>query len=178
MDYKYIEQLLERYWNCETTVEEENILRAFFAQNDLPVELEQYKDLFVYEQVLQDSAILGEDFDKRLLEKVGAEEKATPIVVKARRNSLFMHLRPLYQAAAAVAVVVLMGTGVQHAFNRPTEVTGWDYDATAYKDSYSSPSEAYETIDAEVLDGLKEALQAPGKEEVKDTVVLNTPEVR
>ena len=27
MDYKYIEQLLERYWNGETTVEEEDILR-------------------------------------------------------------------------------------------------------------------------------------------------------
>ena len=30
MDYKYIEQLLERYWNCETSLEEEQILRAFF----------------------------------------------------------------------------------------------------------------------------------------------------
>ena len=33
MDYKYIEQLLERYWQCETTPEEENVLRAFFAQD-------------------------------------------------------------------------------------------------------------------------------------------------
>ena len=32
MDYKYIEQLLERYWACETTLEEEQILRAFFLQ--------------------------------------------------------------------------------------------------------------------------------------------------
>ena len=30
MDYKYIEQLLERYWNCETSLEEEQILRSFF----------------------------------------------------------------------------------------------------------------------------------------------------
>ena len=29
MDYKYIEQLLERYWACDTSVEEEQILRAF-----------------------------------------------------------------------------------------------------------------------------------------------------
>ena len=32
MDYKYIEQLLERYWNCETSAEEEQILRIFFQQ--------------------------------------------------------------------------------------------------------------------------------------------------
>ena len=25
MDYKYIEQLLERYWQCETSLEEEGI---------------------------------------------------------------------------------------------------------------------------------------------------------
>ena len=29
MDYKYINQLLERYWNCETSLEEEGILRAY-----------------------------------------------------------------------------------------------------------------------------------------------------
>ena len=50
MDYKYIEQLLERYWQCETTPEEENVLRAFFAQPDVPANLARYKALFVYEQ--------------------------------------------------------------------------------------------------------------------------------
>ncbi len=178
MDYKYIEQLIERYWDCETTVDEENILRAFFAQDDLPAELMQYKTLFVYEQIQQDTKPLGEDFDKRILEKVGAEKPATPLVVKARRNSILVHLRPLYQAAAAVAVVVLMGTGVQHAFNRPTEVAGWDYDAAAYTDSYSTPNEAYETIDAEVLDGLKEALQAPGMEADEDSTKQNLSTVK
>ena len=36
MDYKYIEQLLERYWNCETSTEEEQILRIFFQQKAIP----------------------------------------------------------------------------------------------------------------------------------------------
>ena len=31
MDYKYIEQLIERYWECETSQQEEDILRAFFV---------------------------------------------------------------------------------------------------------------------------------------------------
>ena len=37
MDYKYINQLLERYWAAETTLEEEKILRTFFSQTDIPV---------------------------------------------------------------------------------------------------------------------------------------------
>ena len=39
MDYKYIEQLLERYWEGETTLQEEAILRAFFSQEDVPAGL-------------------------------------------------------------------------------------------------------------------------------------------
>ena len=47
MDYKYITQLLDRYWKCETTLEEEEILKAFFCQKDVPADLCKYKDLFV-----------------------------------------------------------------------------------------------------------------------------------
>ena len=35
MDYKYIKQLLERYWNCETSLEESSP-PAFFSQEDIP----------------------------------------------------------------------------------------------------------------------------------------------
>ena len=43
MDYKYIKQLLEHYWVCETSLEEEEILRTFFSQKELPAELEKYR---------------------------------------------------------------------------------------------------------------------------------------
>ena len=45
MDYKYIEQLLERYWQCETSLEEESELRAFFSEGEIPAHLLQYRDL-------------------------------------------------------------------------------------------------------------------------------------
>ena len=47
MDYKYITQLLDRYWAAETSIEEERILRAFFSQTEVPEELKQYRSLFV-----------------------------------------------------------------------------------------------------------------------------------
>jgi hypothetical protein len=52
MDYKYIEQLLERYWECETTLQEEAILRAFFSQPEMPEvpeDIRKYRALFVCE---------------------------------------------------------------------------------------------------------------------------------
>lgn len=54
MDSKYIEQLLERYWQCETSLEDEAELRAFFSGNDVPGHLLRYKDLFVYQQLQQE----------------------------------------------------------------------------------------------------------------------------
>lgn len=47
MDYKYINQLLDRYWKGETSLEEEEILRAFFSQDELPAELKPYQALFL-----------------------------------------------------------------------------------------------------------------------------------
>lgn len=155
MDYKYIEQLLERYWAAETTVAEERVLRAFFSQNDVPAQLARYKDLFDYQGLAAAAEAPGEDFDRRLLELAGQtagagkEQRRT---VRAHRLTLAHRLRPLYHAAASVAIVMLLGTAAQHAFDRPQETAGWDYNAAAYKDSYDNPQEAYETLD----DGIRE----------------------
>ena len=54
MDYKYIEQLLERYWRCETSLEEEAILKTFFNQTHIPSHLMPYKPLFVSEKMWQE----------------------------------------------------------------------------------------------------------------------------
>ena len=146
MDYKYIEQLLERYWDCETSPEEERIPQTFFSQQDLPAHLVRYRDLFVYEQQ-QSQLHLGEDFDKRLLEAVAATEKPeTPRVVKVKKLGLAHRFRPLYKAAAAVAIVTLLGNAAQHSFRQAdgNEGATWDYNQSAYQDSYEDPQKAYE----------------------------------
>ncbi len=137
MDYKYIEQLLERYWQCETSVEEERILRAFFQQKEVPAHLLPYKELFVYQQQAKEMK-LSDDFDAKLLAKI--EEP----VVKARRLPLSYRLRPLLKAAACVAIALTVGNAVQHAFNRPGDESDYNYDA--YKDSFTDPQTAYGKI--------------------------------
>lgn len=53
MDYKWISVLLEKYWEGETTLEEEAALRDFFSTShpDLPDELLEAAPLFQYFQV-------------------------------------------------------------------------------------------------------------------------------
>ncbi len=47
MDSK-IKELLERYWNCETTLEEEHELRSYFNTETVPDELKDTAALFRY----------------------------------------------------------------------------------------------------------------------------------
>ena len=103
MDYKYIEQLLERYWNCETSLEEEQILRSFFRQKEVPAHLLRYKQLFAYQDVEKEKG-LGDDFDTRILTRIERP------VVKAQRLTMRTRFMPLFKAAAMIAVLFLMGT--------------------------------------------------------------------
>ena len=104
MDYKYIEQLLERYWNCETSLEEEQILRSFFRQKEVPAHLLRYKQLFAYQDVEKEKG-LGDDFDTRILTRIERP------VVKAQRLTMRTRFMPLFKAAAMIAVLFLMGNG-------------------------------------------------------------------
>ena len=118
MDYKYIEQLLERYWACETTLQEEAILRAFFSQEEIPEALRKYQALFTYEQ--QKDEPLGEDFEARILQQIGEAPVAKTVTLKSR-------LAPLFRAAAIVAIVLTLGNAAQ----APWE-WGWDDPKDAY----------------------------------------------
>ncbi len=114
MDYKYIEQLLDKYFECQTTLEEEQILRAFFAQENMPAHLLQYRELFVSQAFGKNAESLGTDFDERILSIIGAEKKEEEVKhVVARKVSLNKRLRPLYKAAACVAVVLAIGQAAQ-----------------------------------------------------------------
>ena len=114
MDYKYIEQLLERYFQCETTLKEEEILRSFFSQEDVPVWLTKYQTLFTYEA--QKEQLLDEDFDERILTMI---EQGEP--VKARVVTLAQRFMPLFKAVAIVAIILTLGNAAQAPWD-----CGWD----------------------------------------------------
>lgn len=112
MDYKYIEQLLERYFQGETSLQEEQILKSFFAQGaeDMPQELSQYAPLFT---MLSEKDTLGSDFDERLLRMTEGS-----VQVKARTISLAQRLKPLFAAAAMVAILLTLGNAINQSFKQ------------------------------------------------------------
>lgn len=154
MDYKYIEQLIERFWNAETSVEEEAILRAFFRQADVPENLQRYAALFeAFDE--EGSLELTAQFDERVLQRLAAEEQA---VVKAQRPTSLHILRPLFQAAAAVVVVTMIGIGAQRAAERANS-SAWDYNPASFENTYDNPHQAYKVLE-EGLEMFRRTAQA------------------
>ena len=151
MDYKYIEQLLERYWQCETTLQEETILRTFFSQPDsaeIPENIRKYRELFAFEE--QKEAPLGDDFDARILEEIGEAPKARTVILKNR-------LMPLFRAAAIVAILLTLGNAAQ----APWE-WGWD-----------DPKDAFAKFHAEQVDTVN-VLNTIQAENVTDSTKVTT----
>ena len=149
MDYRYIEQLMERYWEGETTLQEESILRTFFSQTDIPEDFRKFQPLFVCE--MQKEEPLGEDFDARILEQIGEAPVAKTVSLKDR-------LMPLFKAAAIVAIVLTLGNAAQ----APWEI--WEDPRDAYakaKEQFSDSVNVLTTIQAE---NLSDTIQAPAKE--------------
>lgn len=136
MDYKYIEQLVDRYFDGETTLEEEQILRSFFRQENVPTQLKAYQDLFRYEDKAG-KLELGEDFDAKILEAIGQP------VVKARSISLKVRLQPFYRAAAIVAIILTVGNAAQRSFTaNEEEMTGTE----SYTSTYTEPSASLQQV--------------------------------
>lgn len=125
MDYKYIEQLLERYWTCETTLQEEEILRTFFSQEDVPAALKKYRALFVYTQQEVTADVLGTDFDEKILSMIDE-----PAPVKARTVNMTQRLMPLFKAAAVVAIILTLSNALQVPFNSNNDKLGATIDGT------------------------------------------------
>lgn len=86
--------LLERYWACETTVDEERALRQYFADSDeIPDDLRPHRPLFAF----------------FASEKTLASERSLPALPPASSSGVFSLRRGFWMSAAA-GVALLIGT--------------------------------------------------------------------
>lgn len=162
-DYKYIEQLLERYWQCETSLEEEHELRAFFAGEGVPTHLLPYKDLFVY-QLEQQQVKISDDFEKRILSQIEVP------VVKAKHITFVARLTPMFKAVAMVVVVLSFGSILQQSFFADRNQLDYNYDA--YTDTYDDPEVAYKQVSSALM-MLSEGMNKSKDQHPADSIKLN-----
>ncbi len=154
MDYKYIEQLLERYWEGETTLQEENILRTFFSQPEIPEEFQKFQALFICQEEKEE--MMSDDFDARVLEMTEETEPKTKIVVLVSR------LKPLFKAAAIVAIILTLGNAAQAPWNY-----GWDNPKDEYAKFHQQEEDSVNMLSPIQAENVTDTLLVPNNDELK-----------
>lgn len=98
MEWKQIKQLSEKYWQADTTIEEEAALRKNITSSDDPMDPQEVEYFKTLEQF--SSAKLNDDFDDRFFAMV--EKKTIPLYQKS-----------WFQMAATILLVIGMAGGFQ-----------------------------------------------------------------
>ena len=67
MDYNNIKQILEKYWEGETSLQEENLLHEYFNSDDVVEELKDVQPMFQYFKEEQTTRIENPNFENELI---------------------------------------------------------------------------------------------------------------
>lgn len=134
MDYSEIRQLMQKYWEAETTSEEEALLRQFFAQPpaSLPDDLKDASLLFDF---------WAEEAERKMPEDPAWEEDPGNHPHQGATGTRTIRMVRMWKYAAAV-VILMIGVfafwQIRHARSLKTARTAF------YTDTYQDPEKAYE----------------------------------
>ncbi|MCF6361369.1 MAG: hypothetical protein L3J29_11490 [Cyclobacteriaceae bacterium] len=164
MDSKRIDLLLERYWNCVSTQEEEAEIKAYFnSKVEIPAHLKSTAPLFQYFTKEGEVKMLDKAFDHDLIEKLKQQPK------KGKERTLGQSFQNYMKVAAVIALVIAT------SFVFRMEI--WQDDKPELflvEDTFKTPEEAYaETKRALMLIASK---MNHGKREVKKISILSKAE--
>lgn len=115
-----IKELLDRYFEGASSLEEEQRLRDYFNQNEVSAELEVYQPIF---QVLQNEQAvqLPETFEASFMELLKNQAEETPVRTIRRPVRLWV------SRAAAVLILVLGLAWILQPTTKNTETAGIDW---------------------------------------------------
>jgi hypothetical protein len=74
MDFKERDDLLQKYWNCETSLEEEKQLREYFGGHDIPEQLKETASVFRYFEEAKKKSLNDVAFDSQVMRKVNPRQ--------------------------------------------------------------------------------------------------------
>lgn len=137
MDLNRIEQLLTKYWDCRTTLAEEQALKEFFNAGEVPEKWQNLVPLFKYYSEEEEKRTLHKDFDEQLFAKITVESSAEPS--SSGRGKMISLYYSVAKVAAVVLILITAGFFVREAYV-DKQVTVDTYTA----DTYEDPEKAFE----------------------------------
>lgn len=111
MTQQEIQNLIERFLDAETTLQEEQQLMEYFRQEDIPEELMQYREMFLdYGEVAPLQLPQGGEYINTL-----SDSKVT--TVELSREKQPPRMIRLWAVAASIAVLMALGAGYLYNIN-------------------------------------------------------------
>ena len=144
MNIEQIKSLLARFYEGQTTPEEERQLVAFFRREDVPEDLQQDKQLFLLlaqtseQEMPQDIA----DEITAFVNNLGQTDIQPLTHVSEQHKGVIYRLKTppkvMYRVAATVAILLAIGGGVLHHLRT--------YATDPFRDTCATPEEAADAI--------------------------------
>lgn len=142
MTIEQLKSLLSRFYEGQTTPDEERLLAAYFRREDVPEELQEDKQLFLMLAQISDQEMptdIAEEITA-FVNNLGQTEKK-PVLSKEKQNKgIIYHLKTppkmFYRVAAMVAILIALGGGVI-AYQKQND---------PFRDTCSTPKEAAREI--------------------------------
>lgn len=125
MDSKQIEELIAKYWNCETSVEEEQALREYFVRNGTDGSFKELAAIFQYLDQQRGRELHDAGLDGRILDLIRP---------KRARFRRLMHNSLRIAAGIVVLMVAVWFVRSEIRQSTPQELV----------DTYSDPELAFE----------------------------------
>jgi hypothetical protein len=114
MNTKEIEELLDRYYEGETTLAEENLLKKFFSGDEVPGHLLQHQAMFRYFREEASQTLRNEEQEKVLKRRISRFEKEV-----SQSGMQPVQKRMYYLSGIAAGLLILSGL----VFTFKTELT-------------------------------------------------------
>ena len=144
MTIEQVKSLLSRFYEGQTTPDEERLLAAYFRHEDVPEKLQEDKQLFLMLAQISDQEMptdIAEEITA-FVNNLGQTEIQPLIQENKQRKGVIFRLKTppkmFYRVAATVAILFAIGGGV--LFHQRT------YTTDPFRDTCSTPEEAAREI--------------------------------
>jgi len=137
MDLKKIKALLEKFYNGESTLEEEKILREYFNSDNVAREFAADKDIFEYQTQEINGLEQIPDLSDEIWGKISGDKNHKTLKYRSI-NYVFLRI--------AAGIIIILGL-----FAILKDQNMLNYQKTQYTDTYQNPEQAYEQTKATLL---------------------------
>jgi len=91
MELNNIHELVQRYWDGESSLQEERFLKDYFNQTEIKPELEKYRDYFSYLSVHSKTTLSDSFSFKKPMRRIGFKMQAAAAIVLLVACLFFYH---------------------------------------------------------------------------------------